>query len=50
MFVYAVPESGASDEVLSMLDREIRQAEFTSLTAEEVQARVKAVRPWWRVW
>ncbi len=39
-----------SSEVVSALDREIRQADFTLLTAEEVEERVKAAKPWWRVW
>jgi hypothetical protein len=50
IFSYTVLPSESAEAVLAMLDGEIRQAAFTSLTAEEVQGLVKAAKPWWRVW
>ena len=54
IFNYGAPPAVAGTDshrqTLTMLDEQIRQTRFTTLTPEEVRARQRAARPWWQFW
>jgi len=54
LFNYGVPASQAGSAAhracVAMLDDEIPQTRFTTLTPEDVAAAQRAARPWWRFW
>jgi len=55
IFGFAVPAARAGSPehsgTVDLLDKRIRAVEFTTLSPEEIQARIAANhRPWWRFW
>jgi len=55
LFGFAVPADRAGspehEETLALLDGRIRAVEFTTLSPEEIQAKIRASRgPWWKFW
>jgi len=55
LFGFAVPldRAGSSENkaTVELLDERIRAVEFTTLSPEEIQARIAASRrPWWKFW
>jgi len=50
-FSFTIPPGHSPERTLAVLDREIRSAEFTQLTAEQVQTSLqRESKPWWKVW
>ena len=51
LFSFTTSPANENEGIIKLLEAEVRAAQFTELTTEQVQARIAASRrPWWKVW